>query len=367
MTFCIKHATQNPLTAAGKLATGLCALFALFFVLGCTGNDASERAEREQLPAQTSTDYQTENPSGAPDVTELSEGSVTEETALDEPEQAAPTPAVAMLVSSEAELIRAIDEADKTPAAIVLTADIELNSTLVIPEGAYVILASQGEPMHKLTANHDRPAILVHHGATLTLQSIILTRTENSGGIASGNGLHLGGTAIMSGGKISNHPRSGVYMISVYGRIAEFTLNEGTISHNKHGGIRGSGITTINGGLITGNSSISNGGGVTVQGFMTMTGGTISNNHTNRSGGGVYISRASIFTMHDGTITGNTSDSGGGVFSVTGTQHTAGGTFIMYGGWIFGNTAETDDDFNFGGTFHNNVFDPANGGIGTGP
>jgi hypothetical protein len=64
-----------------------------------------------------------------------------------------------------------------------------------------------------------------------------------------------------------------------------------------------------------------------------MSGGTISGN-TAGSGGGVYNRYGTIFTMSDGTISGNTStSSGGGVFGYART------TFTMSGGTISGNTA----------------------------
>ena len=43
------------------------------------------------------------------------------------------------------------------------------------------------------------------------------------------------------------------------------------------------------------------------------------------------------------------------------------GTFTMEGGWIFDNTAPTSGDHHPGGTFNNNLFNPANGAIGNRP
>jgi hypothetical protein len=87
-----------------------------------------------------------------------------------------------------------------------------------------------------------------------------------------------------------------------------------------------------------------NGGGVLVDsgGTFSMGGGTISGN-TSKYGGGVYVS-SGTFSMSGGTISGNTSkDSGGGVY-------VSSGTFNMSGGTISGNTV-TDQNGQGGGVY----------------
>jgi TolB-like protein len=95
------------------------------------------------------------------------------------------------------------------------------------------------------------------------------------------------------------------------------------------------GILRMEGGAtITGNNvGNGNGGGVTVNegGTFIMQGGTISGNTSSNFGGGVLVSYRGTFTMEDGAINGNTAQEGGGVF--------LGGTFTMQGGTISGNTA----------------------------
>ncbi|GHV39562.1 hypothetical protein AGMMS49546_11830 [Spirochaetia bacterium] len=81
----------------------------------------------------------------------------------------------------------------------------------------------------------------------------------------------------------------------------------------------------MHGGTITGNTSGTGGGGVFVSdGTFTMKGGTISGN-TALVGGGVYVG-GGTFTMNGGTISGNTAAFGGGVGFENGTFTKTGGT-----------------------------------------
>ena len=82
-----------------------------------------------------------------------------------------------------------------------------------------------------------------------------------------------------------------------------------------------------------------NGGAIGSQGTVTITGSTLTGNSA--TNGAVYVTSGGVFTMHSGTISGNTVQSaapktrGGGVFVSLGT------TFTMKGGTISGNTATT--------------------------
>lgn len=142
-----------------------------------------------------------------------------------------------------------------------------------------------------------------------------------------------------------------------------------------HGSQKGLGVHVYGGtfdmygGSITGNSS-QMGGGVYVSGGGTfnMYGGSIDNNNaTGREhgqGGGVYMKNGT-FNMYDGSITGNRASTyGGGVYVQD-------GTFNMYGGSIDKNYSETygggvgmgGGKFNMtGGSISNNKA-PHNGGV----
>jgi hypothetical protein len=84
--------------------------------------------------------------------------------------------------------------------------------------------------------------------------------------------------------------------------------------------------------IVTSGSSAYGGGVYVNNGTFTMEGGSISNNTANQ-GGGVYTATNGNFIIHNGTISGNTITSttsawGGGVF----------GNITMHGGTISGNT-----------------------------
>ena len=106
------------------------------------------------------------------------------------------------------------------------------------------------------------------------------------------------------------------------------------------------GSFTLTGGSISGNNSYCDGGGVYVKdyvintnnkydGIFTMTGGSIYENKTGDeggNGGGVYVKDGS-FDMSAGSISGNTSAVGGGVYVEDQ------GSFTLTGGSISGNSA----------------------------
>jgi len=89
---------------------------------------------------------------------------------------------------------------------------------------------------------------------------------------------------------------------------------------------------------LTGNIGFQGGGGgVSVGGnsgnigTFVMYGGRIYGNEAN-SGGGVQVTDTGVFIMHGGRIYGNSVTNSGGGVSVS-------GTFTMYGGRIYGNSA----------------------------
>ena len=95
---------------------------------------------------------------------------------------------------------------------------------------------------------------------------------------------------------------------------------------------------TMNGGIISGNTTIhSGGGGVASTGNFIINDGTISKNENkgDYGGGGIFLTYGTL-TMYGGIISGNSSDRfGGGVYAYGNNP-----TFIMHGGIISGNTAK---------------------------
>ena len=122
----------------------------------------------------------------------------------------------------------------------------------------------------------------------------------------------------------------------------KFTLTnckeEGSIKHvDKNYGVGIYNETTGDFNMYNGNIS-NNDGGVMNFGTFRMFGGTISGNSTN-CGGGVYIHQQGTFLMYGGLISGNTADYGGGVYNRK--------IFTMSGGTI------TDNQSKAGGGVYN--------------
>ena len=143
---------------------------------------------------------------------------------------------------------------------------------------------------------------------------------------AYGGGVYVaGGTFNLNGGEISSNEASFAGGMNYEG--GKVTINEGsTISGNT--ATRGAGIMvsgdniTMSGGIITDNrakgNQYKNGGGVyivqytkqgtgVITGVFTMTGGKITGNTADKSGGGVYIQDNGIFNVSgDANVSGNT-------------------------------------------------------------
>ena len=119
--------------------------------------------------------------------------------------------------------------------------------------------------------------------------------------------------------------------------ITDCQASAGQITHKSDVsgcGIDVSGSLTLWNGDITGNTDTSGGGVAVTSGSFIMNGGTITQNTADSTGGGVYVASNGTFTMNGGSIAGNTSTShGGGVY--------ASGNFNMNGGTITGNNTNT--------------------------
>lgn len=133
-----------------------------------------------------------------------------------------------------------------------------------------------------------------------------------------------GGTMNMSGGKISNNESHTFYYYVSGGAISLTTDSNPVFT---------SATFNMSGGEISNNSSDALGGGVYVGGYgvMHMTGGTIANNTADYMGGGIALTamtevtpdgysattfepQAGSFVMDGGTISGNVSRNGGGIY-----------------------------------------------------
>ncbi|MCL2170859.1 MAG: stalk domain-containing protein [Defluviitaleaceae bacterium] len=320
--------------------------------------------------------------------------------------------ATKVMVSTEGMLRAAVIQAGNTPTTIVLMADIELMSNFAIPAGADITLRSEGSSEFSLIANRSIPAIHIQRNAILTMENIGVSRAADTFGA----GVINNGSFIMNSGNIINNDAHGQTLLSGVINYGVFVMNGGVISQNNthsHGVVNQSGgIFEMNGGTISenatgvinlssfimfgGNISRNNDRGVTIAGSgsvftmhngriegngeggvwvqrghhnartpeFTMYNGIINGNHTPYSGGGV--SNDTTFNMHGGRISNNAAaDSGGGIFVGA---FMANGATNIYGGWIYGNSASSGADlFIRYGRFHNNLFDPNLGAIGSPP
>jgi hypothetical protein len=305
-----------------------------------------------------------------------------------------------VFVSDEAELRVAIDSAGETPTNIVLTADIELRQTLFIQSDADILLSSEGNNEFNLAfpLPGNNPVIEINEGCTLTIINIGVTSTleENQrgnrgirnngtfimyGGIISGNGSHQDngggvynshtGVFVMYGGTISGNGSrresgGGVYNLGtfdLYGGsiINNFTSLEGGGVYSKGRNEDSPAIFNMHGGIISENNAL-DGGGVRNDSYsnFNMYGGTIFYNVADSGGGGV--ANGGNFTMHDGEITINRAEQSGGGLRLDNSNS----GFTIYGGWIHGNSAEHNSDYN-NFAYTDNIPNETVGGIGISP
>jgi uncharacterized repeat protein (TIGR02543 family) len=220
-----------------------------------------------------------------------------------------------------------------------------------------------------VTGNGNR--ITIGSGVTLTLKNITFTKIPFSvsvggklvlddGAVVQGNtggGITVYGESTAAKGTLEMKAGSSVTGNGDSGVCIEgsgvFTMSGGVLSGNtavRGGGVRmeGNGVFTMNGGEISGNSNADSGGGVGIWGagaVFTMNGGSIHDNTSGCYGGGVVLV-GGVFTMTGGEISGNSAVLyyGGGVFvwagTFTGNPQIGGTTKPASGGWIHGNTPD---------------------------
>ncbi|MDR0638316.1 MAG: hypothetical protein LBG27_05345 [Spirochaetaceae bacterium] len=203
-------------------------------------------------------------------------------------------------------------------------------------------------------APNGSPLITVGNGVILTLRNITFAGLSTAKGSASDNyapviSVRGGGHLILETGasikdNALNYSDSGG---GVYVHGGKFTMNGGEISGN---------TTVYGGGMYVGNSA----GDASVGSTFIMTGGTIRNNTA--IGGGSVAVYEGIFTMEGGTISGNTASGGfptygflggggGGVALFNTTFSTNGGALFKTGGVIYG--ADGGDNSNTAATVEN--------------
>ena len=272
--------------------------------------------------------------------------------------------------STVAELQQAINDATED-TEIVLTADMQLTTTVTVPAGKNITLKGGVT----LTRTNSAIAFDIKEGASLTWEDIILDGDAKDTNYKSAV-INNQGKLTINGGEIKNvrssSPMVGIvttkgpnavltmnggsihdnYMSNQFNNVvkitegASFFMNGGDISNNtlEHSGssglnsavgvegIRGSSTMEMTGGTITGNTAEY--GGILVgtystnytmqnnfsnpahyysKGILNLKGGTISNNTAAVLGGGIAVNGTGILTMDGGTISGNKAPFGGGI------------------------------------------------------
>gem|GEM_PF-2691696 len=193
-----------------------------------------------------------------------------------------------IIVTNENELRIAINE--NATQEIHLNNDIELLSTLIIPEQKNVVFRSIDNQEFRLVATRNFDVININNGATLSINNIAITRNDGT----TGRGVNNSGTFIMNSGVIA-----------------------GNISSWNGGGVYNNGKFIMNGGVIENNRASNSGGGVANQGEFTLFYGMINNNvGCNVTGFGGGILNSNIFIMHGGIIENNQIANGGGLHIV---------------------------------------------------
>lgn len=247
-----------------------------------------------------------------------------------------------------------------TAGSYYLTQNVTLKKEWEVP--ADITLCLNGK---SITLNAEGDVInMSANGTIFTLYDCIGTGTITHGMNSTdttynGCGVVVGGTFNMYGGNITGNVRTdsgnGGGVLVSYGI---FNMYDGKITNNSCGSSGGGvyvdrGTFNMSGGEISSNISGESGGGIELSSsIFTMTGGSIRQNKAeNNYGGGIDVSYGSTFTMNGGTITGNTSCTGGGVYVGTAVENYGNNTFNMNGGTITGNTATHTGSETGGGVY----------------
>ena len=193
-------------------------------------------------------------------------------------------------------------------------------------------------------------------GGTFTMSGNAVIRNNTASGsggggvfVASG-GFTMTGNALIGGVAASDANTAtnggGVFVAGgTFGMTIPSTIRSNTASNSGGGVYVGGGTFNMTSGVISSNNSGTTGGGVLVRNATFTTGYPveISANRAGTFGGGVEVGVNGIFTMQNGTISGNTVGSMVGMTPIAGigggVSVNADGRFDMLGGNIGGNLA----------------------------
>ena len=322
-------------------------------------NGASEDSSAETPTEETDSAEKATEPSATIETTDESKPAETSEPAQTPVLLRAPAQTTVSTMQELKDAIASAPAGQKTD--IVLSGDISISETIVVPAGKDIRLTTNGTPASLVAANASMQYLMsVEEGAALTVDGDVTFDGAEKAYYVTCNGSFTLEKGVMKDGSIANSPAGGIY---VSGSSATFTMNGGTISHTKlinsnNGAVhldKGA-MGTMNGGTIE-NTDINNqfSGSVLVsQSNFTMAGGTITGGDGGaqiQTSGGVMVLAldysnkgvTSTFTMTGGTITGNKAPFGGGVYVYGGSPLYADfhskAYFTMNGGSIDNNKA----------------------------
>jgi hypothetical protein len=183
---------------------------------------------------------------------------------------------------------------------------ITLGSTLTI--NTNVAITGLGAQNLAINGNNAVRVFTVGSGVTASISGLTIT----NGSSRTGSGINNSGTLSLSNDTISNN-----------GTISNTANTFGAGIYNSN-----TGIMTISGCAITGNTTYTDGGGIYNRGTMTLSNSTVFGNAAYTSGGGIYNS--GTLTLSNDTVSGNFGwnnigslpDFGGGIFNNnSGTLH----------------------------------------------
>ena len=180
-------------------------------------------------------------------------------------------------------------------------------------------------------------------GRTLTLKDCTLNNNiaDDEGGAVYVDA----GTVIMDGGVMDSNTSDDGGAVYITGGDWFKMRNKAVISNNKTekysgGGITCHGLLEINDATVKQNHSERYGGGVFYQNSgdnITLTDAHINYNKAEKDGGGIYIKQGKV-TLDGGSVTGNTSVDGGGIFVTDDTE------LVAQNGTVISSNTVTEED-----------------------
>jgi hypothetical protein len=157
--------------------------------------------------------------------------------------------------------------------------------------------------------------------------TITVTGSALSGNTADGGGgiYSFGGTITVTGCTLSRNSGNAIFLEEGgHLTVTDSTISDNTFIEASGGGINSEGDLTVTRSTISGNSATYLGGGIYIAGIANATitdsiisGNTAISGSLNPYGGGIYNS--GVLTLTGSTLSGNTADRGGGLYNNTGT------------------------------------------------